>query len=231
MASSEPSILSLFSEPITRISVEDFRRHRSAAWTQNSAVWIEHTENDESRVAVYRKVLSLLQKHTQQDHSKKIVDLACGAAGFYAFCVEKLSEVEYLGFDASIEMLAAAVIASGDEIRVSTIDLEREPLPDVGGGLFVCLFAAFELIDLNAFFANVSSGMRKGDTLVLNVFDPLIEVLRHEKYKRGSLGARYFTVDGHIGTASHFYADGLLQDSTSFRFLHQVSVDWRSQTH
>jgi demethylmenaquinone methyltransferase/2-methoxy-6-polyprenyl-1,4-benzoquinol methylase len=129
-----------------------------------------------------------------------VIDLACGTGDF---CRELAkADLEAVGFDLSFGMLAAA----RTEAPLIQADILRLPLPDASVDGVTCGFALRNLVELDAFFAELARVVRPGGRIaLLEVAEPANPVLRWGH------GLYFGKVVPRIG--------GLLSDPAAYRYL------------
>ncbi len=129
-----------------------------------------------------------------------VLDLACGTGDF---CRELAKAgIEPIGVDLSFGMLAAA----RTEAPLLQADILRLPVPDASVDGATCGFALRNLVELDAFFAELARVVRPGGRIaLLEVAEPKNPVLR------AGHGVYFGKVVPRIGA--------LLSDGAAYRYL------------
>ncbi len=129
-----------------------------------------------------------------------VADLACGTGDF---CRElEAQKLRPVGFDLSYGMLAAARTSA----PLAEADILRLPVPDASLDGITCGFALRNLVELEAFFVELSRAVRPGGRIaILEVAEPPTRFLRwgHSIY--------FGKVVPKVG--------GLLSDASAYRYL------------
>ena len=130
----------------------------------------------------------------------RVLDLACGTGDF---CRELSAQsLRPIGFDLSFGMLAAARTSA----PLAEADILRMPVPDGAVDGVTCGFALRNLVELDAFFAELARVVRPGGRIaLLEVAEPPNAVLRWGH------GVYFGSVVPRIGA--------LLSDPSAYRYL------------
>ena len=129
-----------------------------------------------------------------------VLDLACGTGDLCRVLAE--GGLRPVGLDLSFGMLAAA----RTEVPLAQADVLLLPVPDGGTDGVTCGFALRNLVDLDAFFAELARVVRPGGRIaLLEVAEPPNRVLRWGH------GVYFGKVVPRIG--------GLLSDPAAYRYL------------
>jgi len=133
-----------------------------------------------------------------------VADLACGTGDLCKTL--RRSGYRAVGFDFSLGMLAAAASAGAEGVPLVAADVLRIPLADESADGATCGFALRNVVDLDAFFAEMARVVRPGGRIAL------LEVSRPENPVMRAGHAVYFgRVVPVIG--------GLLSDREAYGYL------------
>ena len=156
-----------------------------------------------NRVMTFRMDVGWRRKTVQAlrlPAGSRVLDLACGTGDF---CRElRKHDLEPIGVDLSFGMLAAGTTGA----PLVQADILRLPVPDRSVDGITCGFALRNLVELDAFFAELARTVRPGGRIaLLEVAEPPNKLLRWGH------GIYFGKVVPRIG--------GMLSDPTAYRYL------------
>lgn len=203
------------------ISASKFERMKQKAWVKNQKDWLLHIENDPRRDLVYSNMVKI--SGVGKNIHYRVLEIGCGSGSFHSFLSKSLSEFDYLGVDSCEQLLDHFRFELPKNHSVVTHDLSTSPLVNGEYDIVFSAYSIFEFSNLPQIVEIIAENLKPGGKLVFNVFDPLVEFLRHELYKKRDLDALYYNVEGNLFSSSRFMIGGKISLYPYFRALRSVS--------